>query len=69
MLLDRTAMQGAWRAAEEIRRALAVTDGHLPTVTVSGGIAELQSGDTLATLLDRVDAWTYAAKAEGRNRI
>jgi diguanylate cyclase (GGDEF)-like protein len=69
VLLDRTAKQGAWRAAEEIRRALAVTDGHLPPVTVSGGIAELQSGDTLATLLERADAWTYAAKADGRNRI
>jgi diguanylate cyclase (GGDEF)-like protein len=69
VLLDRTTMHGAWQAAEAIRYALAVLGGHLPPVTVSGGIAELQPGDTLATLLDRADAWTYAAKAYGRNRI
>lgn len=69
VLLDRTTMHGAWQVAETVRHALAVTDGHLPAVTVSGGIAELQSGDTLATLLDRADAWTYAAKADGRNRV
>jgi diguanylate cyclase (GGDEF)-like protein len=68
-LLDRTTMHGAWQVAEVIRHALADTGGHLPPVTVSGGIAELQSGDTLATLLDRADAWTYAAKADGRDRV
>jgi diguanylate cyclase (GGDEF)-like protein len=69
VLLDRTTMHGAWQVAETIRYALAVPDGHLPPATVSGGIAELQPGDTVATLLDRADAWTYAAKAEGRNRV
>ncbi len=69
VLLDRTTMLGAWQVAEAVRHALAVTDGHLPPVTVSGGIAELRSDDTLATLLDRADAWTYAAKADGRNRV
>jgi diguanylate cyclase (GGDEF)-like protein len=69
VLLDHTTMHGAWQAAEAIRYAVTVTDEHLPSVTVSSGIAELQMGDTLMTLLDRADAWTYAAKADGRNRV
>jgi diguanylate cyclase (GGDEF)-like protein len=63
VLLDHTTLHGAWQAAEAIRYAVTVTGDHLPPVTVSGGIAELQTSDTLMTLLDRADAWTYAAKA------
>jgi diguanylate cyclase (GGDEF)-like protein len=69
VLLDHTTMHGAWQVAEAIRYALTVTGAHLPPVTVSGGIAELETGDRLMTLLDRADAWTYAAKADGRNRV
>lgn len=69
VLLDRATMRGAWQTAEAIRQALTQSDGHLPPVTVSGGIAELKCDDTLTTLLDRADASTYAAKADGRNRI
>lgn len=45
------------------------TGEYLPLVTVSGEIAALQTGDTLMTLLDRADAWIYAAKADGWNRV
>ncbi len=38
-------------------------------MTVSGGVAELEPGDTLESLLHRADQWAYAAKTGGRNRI
>lgn len=69
VLVERTTMRGAWQAAEAIRHTLTQSNEDLPPVTVSGGVAELQSDETLTTLLDRADASTYAAKADGRNRI
>jgi len=38
-------------------------------VTVSGGVAELEPGDTLESLVDRADKGLYAAKESGRNRL
>ena len=69
VLLDRMSLQSAWHVAQAIRLALADVGSHLPLVTVSGGIAELQLGDTIDTLLARADAATYAAKRAGRDRI
>ena len=69
LFLDRTSLQDAWHVAQAIRSALRDVGAHLPQVTVSGGIAELQPGDTLYTLLDRADHWVYAAKRAGRDRI
>ena len=69
LLLDRTSLQGAWHVAQAVRAALLDVGTHLPQITVSGGIAELQPGDTLHTLLERADRWTYAAKRAGRDQI
>ncbi|MBC7504906.1 MAG: GGDEF domain-containing protein [Sandarakinorhabdus sp.] len=69
LLLDRTSLQGAWHFAQAIRSALPDGDANLPHITVSGGIAELQPGDTLYTLLERADRWAYAAKRAGRDQI
>ncbi|WP_055931143.1 GGDEF domain-containing protein [Sphingomonas sp. Leaf17] len=69
VMLDRTTLRGAWQVAQAIRRTLPDLGGALPAVTVSGGIADLQPGDTVETLLDRADRWAYVAKADGRNRI
>ncbi|GJM21713.1 MAG: diguanylate cyclase response regulator [Planctomycetota bacterium] len=38
-------------------------------VTVSGGVAQLEAGDTLESLVDRADKGLYAAKENGRNRL
>lgn len=38
-------------------------------VTLSGGVAALEPGDTLETLVDRADAGLYRAKETGRNRL
>lgn len=69
MMLDRTTLRGAWHAAQRIRGALPAIGADLPAMTVSGGIAELEIGDTLETLLHRADKRTYDAKSSGRNRI
>ncbi len=69
VVLDRTTLRGAWQVAQAIRRALPEIGAALPSVTVSGGIADLLPDDTLDTLLDRADRWAYAAKVDGRNRI
>ena len=69
LLLDRTSRQGAWHVAQAIRVALRDVGADLPHITVSGGIAELQPGETLDTLLERADYWTYTAKRAGRDQI
>ncbi len=69
VLLGRTTLRGAWLAAQAVHRAMPAMGAHLPPVTVSGGLAILLPGDTLATLLARADAETYAAKRAGRSRI
>ena len=69
LLLDRTSLQGAWHVAQAVRSALLDVGAYLPQITVSGGIAELQPDDTLHSLLERADHWTYAAKRAGRDQI
>jgi len=62
-------------AAERIRAAVEalgiVHPGLEPegVVTVSGGVACLGLGESVASLLGRADAALYRAKEEGRNRI
>jgi two-component system cell cycle response regulator len=38
-------------------------------VTISGGVSETQSGDTIETLVQRADQGLYKAKETGRNRL
>ena len=45
------------------------TNEELGAITVSGGVAELQPGETSHTLLERADAALYASKRAGRNRM
>lgn len=69
LLIDRTSRLGAWHVAQAIRSALRDLGTALPRITVSGGIAEMQPGDTLSTVLERADRWTYAAKRAGRDQL
>lgn len=44
-------------------------DGRMIQTTISAGVAELKSGDSLAEMLKRADAALYRAKSEGRNCV
>ena len=68
-VLDRTTLRGAWLAAQSVRASLPAIATHLPPITVSAGLAVLEPGDTLDSLIDRADRRSYEAKRAGRNRI
>lgn len=75
VLLPDASLITTLRVAERLRAAAAETDGSqqndvaLPKVTVSVGVAEMQSGDTLVALIARAEAALYRAKFNGRNRV
>jgi len=70
LLIAGATVRTAWLAADAIRIATAQqTDGDLPSVTVSGGVAQLRRGETLSELLRRADQASYQAKRDGRDRI
>ena len=39
------------------------------TITISGGVAALRSGDDAATFIARADAALYRSKQDGRDRV
>ena len=68
-------LDGAVAAAERMRaavEAMAVPHPGLEAggvVTMSGGAASFDAGDTVAALLERADQALYEAKEAGRNRV
>ncbi|MFL6635529.1 MAG: diguanylate cyclase [Massilia sp.] len=74
VLLPHKDADAAVHLADELRRILeraAVdgTGGAAVRYTVSVGVATLDHGESLASLLQRADAALYAAKRGGRNRV
>ncbi|KAF7961570.1 hypothetical protein AWV80_31920 [Cupriavidus sp. UYMU48A] len=75
VLLPATRVADALRMAERIRASaeqhvVRVADkGAIVRYTISGGVACLRPGESLAQLSARADAALYRAKLEGRNRI
>lgn len=74
LLLPETAGEGARHIAEQLRARIAgsptaLEDGRHLDITVSIGLACLQPGDEVASLIDRADTALYRAKHEGRNRV
>jgi diguanylate cyclase len=71
-VLPGTTLEDAKSAAERVRKAVAAATvpfaGRELRVTVSVGLAEIRSGDTVESLLKHADTALYAAKANGRNR-
>ncbi len=72
-LLSSTGAAGGARVATRIRRAIedtpCVCGGARVQVTVSLGVAELQEGEDVDSLLARADAALYQAKRAGRNCV
>ena len=70
-----TDLELAARAADRVREAiagevLAMPDGTaLPRVTISMGVAQLATGQTVPDLLKTADLAMYRAKQAGRNRV
>lgn len=70
ILLPDTTVNNAARLAEELRESLSQMDiPGVGRVTASFGVAGYCPGDTIETLMQRVDAMMYEAKAAGRNCV
>lgn len=74
IILPDTGEQEALLVAERVRStvkkiSIEMRDGKYPSVTVSIGIAHLQSGDDFVSLIKAADVALYQAKASGRDRV
>lgn len=70
ILLEATELEEAADIAERIRHAFETTgDAEVGAVTISLGVAQWSPGESLASLISRVDQALYAAKSGGRNRV
>jgi diguanylate cyclase len=71
ILLPSTSMDAAILAAQKVREAVAriaiSRSNQQITVTVSGGLATIESNEKVEMLIQRADSALYAAKAAGRN--
>jgi diguanylate cyclase len=65
--------ESAARVSESLRAALAddtiEAEGHRIQVTMSAGVAQLQTGERLGDLVRHSDQALYQAKEQGRNRV
>ena len=72
-LLPHTPVDTAYKVGERLRLNVAnaeiTTSAGAVPLTLSGGIAQRQDGDTLESLIARADAALYRAKSGGRNCI
>jgi diguanylate cyclase len=76
ILLPRTSLEQCTQLAEAVRtrtKAMKIrnrnTQEVLLTVTLSGGVAAMETGDDAAALISRADAALYASKKGGRDRV
>ncbi len=68
VLLRHTSLQNAAHLAEDLRTQIQEYKfSNDITVTISGGLSEVQSGDGVNEWVDRSDASLYEAKSAGRN--
>ena len=74
VFLPGTTPDNAKVIAERIRNnmenmSVVLPDGNVIPVTVSIGFAQRDTGDTVASLIERADQAVYQAKENGRNRV
>ena len=76
IIFPKTSVFGAGHVTDKIRELLHDTDfilsrdrSSIGRVSVSFGVTQLLSGDSMADLIHRADGLLYRAKALGRNRV
>ncbi len=71
ILLNSTAFEQALTFAERLREKIEthVTDPLPHSLTCSFGVTQVSAGDTVDTVMQRVDEALYDAKKAGRNRV
>ena len=76
IIFPKTSLYGAGHVTDKIRELLHDTDfilsrdrSSIGRVSVSFGVTQLLSGDSMADLIQRADGLLYRAKALGRNRV
>ena len=73
LLLPETDLDGAYRAAEKLRKGIESCEfaykGEPVPITISGGIAQFAEGDTPDSVYVRADEALYRAKHNGRNQF
>ena len=76
IIFPKTSIFGARAVSESIRKLLYGTDfglrrdsSSIGQVSVSFGVTQLLSGDSMADLINRADELLYRAKKLGRNRV
>ena len=76
-IMPGASLRAAHKRANGLREAVAWTRFSLPNgegedyihLTISIGVAEFQSGDTMTSLLERADQALYHAKQNGKNQV
>jgi diguanylate cyclase len=70
VLLPRTKLPQALELAESLRAAVArLSEGDLPSFTLSFGVVARQEGEVAQQVVHRADTALYSAKVMGRNRV
>jgi len=76
LLLPQTTLMGGMKVADSLRGVIQVkelinrnTGEKLGRITISGGVAEYVSGESIENLIERADSALYTAKHNGRNQI
>ncbi|MFN3700631.1 MAG: GGDEF domain-containing protein [Alphaproteobacteria bacterium] len=76
VILPDTPLQAALKVGDILRKAVAAKDvinratgEKLGRITLSGGVAEFVSGESIEDLIARADAALYTAKHNGRNQV
>ena len=72
LLMPETKLQSALSVSDALRNSVAKTAFHFREqrvpITISCGLAQFRSGDTITAVFKRADTALYAAKHNGRNR-
>ncbi len=70
VILPHCELRAAMEQAERIRARIERTpQPEVGPITLSLGVAQLNAGETVASLIDRTDRALYEAKGQGRNRV